>query len=113
MIAIGYMATAQELVKTYAAEYAFKKDALGIWKWKKRKACNVVFEISGDIIKTNDKSHSVYTTYKTLTITDREALWMASDENNRECTVKIEFGNEDSYITITYPNACYKYIFKS
>jgi hypothetical protein len=112
ILAIGYIANAQEEIRSYAVDVSFDKNRSGEWKWKKQKVCHVIFTISGNNIMTNDLAGSFYITYENLSVSSREATWLAKDEKNRECTVKIEYGISTSCLTITYPDSCFKYYFK-
>lgn len=110
MLAMGYVASAQEKIYSHALEVARNKKESGDWKWDKRQSCDAIFTLKGDTISIND-DHSVYVTYKTVSANSTEALWLARDQDNKDCTVKIEYGVNDNYITISYYNLSYRYIF--
>lgn len=113
MLTIGIMVNAQETIQSYAVDVSFSKNQSGDWKFKKRKDCHVLFTISGNTIKSNDKAHSIYTTYENLSTTNKEASWNALDERNLNCVITIGYNGPESYIIIKYPNSCYKYFFKN
>jgi hypothetical protein len=113
MLTIGYIAGAQEKIQSVEAQIGVRRTVSSEWKWKRIVPCKLLFILDKNDIITNDKDHSVYTTYETLEATENRGVWKARDKDGIECIVKIEYNYSNNILDIEYDKTCYRYFFNN
>lgn len=110
VVMLTFIGTAQEVIKSYALDVGYWNYNTEDWDWETRKTCNVSFLLQGDVIISNDLVGSTYYTYEALESSDKQASWLALDEERRECMVSMKFNKVNNYFVIIYSDICYRYI---
>lgn len=111
MLAMGYVASAQEEIQSVKCQMGKRKNELKEWRWTKVKACKVKFILDDSEIRANDKANSVYTTYQTIEATSQKGVWKAYDEKGNQCIITIQYGYPMNTVEIVYSDTYYIYFF--
>lgn len=103
----------QTLIQAFAAQIGHWNKKTSKYNWQTIEETNITFRIQSGFIFVTDKNNSVYELITLESKSDTQGIWSALDELKEECTIMINYPeDDDNILVVIYDTFCIKYYFE-